>query len=38
MRFRLYLVSMALLFVLGTSVNAQITQVQMHIDGYLCGN
>jgi hypothetical protein len=38
MKLKFYLAPIALLFVLGTSVNAQISQVQMHIDGYLCGN
>jgi hypothetical protein len=38
MRLKFYLVSMALLLLLGTFAQAQVTQVQMHIDGYLCGN
>ena len=40
MRLNILLASLGLVFVLGSvgSSQAQVKQVEMHIDGYLCGN
>jgi hypothetical protein len=38
MRKSFYLAIVALIFHFGSFAQAQVKQIEMHIDGYLCGN
>jgi len=38
MRKSFYLAIVALTFLCGSVAQAQVKQIEMHIDGYLCGN